>query len=104
MFPLTNVTAADFAPFVGSPFQVNLGRAGSTLITLTEAKDIHHRTVPGGRQAPRQAFSLMFEGPGSIRLPQLTYRLQHPMIGTFDLFLVPIGPRGMVSHYQAIFG
>jgi hypothetical protein len=104
VFPLANVTAADFAPFVGSVFQVNLGKSGSTAIMLVEAQEIHHKTPPNGRPAPRQAFSLLFQGPGSIRFPQNTYRLQHPMIGAFDLFLVPIGARGQMTRYEAIFG
>jgi hypothetical protein len=102
--PLGNVTAADFAPLVGTPFQVDLAKAGSTLIMLVQAQEIHRQLPPGFRAPPRQPFSLVFQGPGSIRLPQDTYHLLHPMIGAIDLFLVPIGQRGPISHYQAIFG
>jgi hypothetical protein len=54
----------------------------------------------GERRAP---FSIVFRGPATPILPQRIYRLEHPAIGSFDLFLVPIGPDERGLRYEAIF-
>ena len=51
----------------------------------------------------RQPFSIVFRGPGDVLLPQHTYRMEHPEIGDFELFLVPIGPDEKGLRYEAIF-
>ena len=57
--------------------------------------------VPPGPQ--RQAFSLVFTGPPTPVLPQRIYRLEHPEMGSLDIFLVPIGIGPEGTRYQAIF-
>src|SRR5260370_41116446 len=49
--------------------------------------------IPGtsNPQTGRECFSLLFRG-GSVALPQHTYKLEHPSLGTFPLFLVPGKP------------
>lgn len=51
----------------------------------------------------RQPFSIVFRGPGDTLLPQHIYRMEHPKIGIFELFLVPIGPDDKGLRYEAIF-
>jgi hypothetical protein len=57
--------------------------------------------VAGSRR--RAPFSTVFRGPATPILPQRIYRLQHPEIGGFELFLVPIGPDERGMRYEAIF-
>ena len=38
------------------------------------------------------AFSLLFVAPKGPYLPQMIYPVSHPTLGTFELFVVPIGP------------
>jgi len=48
-------------------------------------------------------FSIQFQGPANLVLPQHTYTFEHPIIGTFDLFLVPIGKNSVGFEYEAVF-
>jgi hypothetical protein len=61
------------------------------LIEVTELGS----TTPGRRTQ----FSLVFRGPPQPLLPQRIYRLEHPELGAFELFLVPIAP----ATYEAVF-
>ena len=49
------------------------------------------------------AFSLLFVAPAGTAAPQAIYPLTHPALGVIEIFLVPIGPLGGGSGYQAIF-
>lgn len=53
----------------------------------------------------KEHFSIIFECESQTHLPQQIYRLTHPIIGSFELFIVPIGPDRVSKHmcYQAIF-
>jgi hypothetical protein len=55
----------------------------------------------GGRRAP---FSIVFRGPLEPVLPQRTYGFEHDELGSFELFIVPIGPDGAGMQYEAVFG
>ncbi|HTO91281.1 MAG TPA: hypothetical protein VMJ70_09135 [Candidatus Sulfotelmatobacter sp.] len=48
-------------------------------------------------------FSVLFHGPRQPAFDQGTFRVDHPAIGTFDLFLVPVGESGDTRHYEAVF-
>jgi hypothetical protein len=50
-----------------------------------------------------QTFSIIFHGPADCLMPQRIYRLAHPRLGEFDLFLVPIGAQGNRVMYEAVF-
>ena len=53
--------------------------------------------------APRQEpFGIVFTGPEGLQ--QGTYRVDHLVLGSLDLFLVPIGPGpDGVPRYEAVF-
>jgi hypothetical protein len=51
----------------------------------------------------RDPFSLMFNGPREPLLAQGTYRLSHPALGEFELFIVPIGQDADGTRYEAVF-
>lgn len=48
-------------------------------------------------------FSIVFRGPQDVLLPQRIYRMEHAEIGSFELFLVHIGPDEEGLRYEAIF-
>lgn len=51
-----------------------------------------------------EQFSLIFHGPAGTSLPDETYRLEHPALGSINLFIVAIGPkRTDRTTYQACF-
>ena len=49
------------------------------------------------------AFSLMFVAPKGPWLPQGIYPVQHPTLGTMEIFLVPSGPATDGNGYHAVF-
>jgi Domain of unknown function (DUF6916) len=52
------------------------------------------------REAP---FSLLLSGPRSPSLPQATYSMQHPRLGSIELFLVPVGQDATSMRYEVTF-
>jgi hypothetical protein len=70
-----------FAPLVGTTFAV--GPDGEVPVELVSATEL-----PG----PGTCFSLVFRAAADAPLEQLTYRVEHPSLGAFPLFLVPLGP------------
>jgi uncharacterized protein DUF6916 len=97
---LQDLTSASFEAHLGSPFHIHYGAAAPLEAVLQGVR--RHEPHPGPRAEP---FSVYFRGPRQPVLPQAIYRLEHPVLGTLDLFLVPIGPDpkegGMV--YEAVF-
>jgi hypothetical protein len=59
---------------------------------------------PADARGRREPFSLVFRGPLEPVLPQRTYRFEHGELGSFELFIVPIGPDEAGMQYQAVFG
>ena len=51
----------------------------------------------------QESFAVLFRGPQQPILPQAIYRLEHPRMGSLDLFLVPIGPDDTGMRYEAVF-
>jgi hypothetical protein len=52
----------------------------------------------------RNPFSLHFLGPVSRQyLLQHTYQMVNEKLGTFDIFIVPLGPEAGRMRYEAIF-
>jgi hypothetical protein len=64
--------------------------------------DLELEEVAGGRGGPRP-FSLTFRGPKESFLPQRTYRVEHPALGSLDIFIVPIGLDPSGYRYEAVF-
>ncbi len=99
---LEDFTVDTFSPLVGSAFVMHVDPQTRLRLNLIEA-------VPLGapeRAAPaetRQPFSLMFRGPRAPVAIQRIYQLENPSLGTFGLFLVPVGLDQEGMQYQAIF-
>lgn len=56
------------------------------------------RPAKSRRQGVAESFSLQWLAPAGTSLPQKTYTLKHPEIGTFALFLVPFSPQRSTSN------
>ena len=80
--PLANYTKATFISYLNSVFALHTTN-GIIGVTLLKVDDM---------EAPRggECFTLLFRG-GSRDLPQDSYTLVHPALGTFQLLLVPVG-------------
>ena len=97
---LDKLQEADFSPRLGQLFEVRLAEELVIPLHLASVANLGAPQAPGGRHP----FSLLFLGPQSAQyLAQGTYRLQNEGLGTFDLFIVPLGPRAGRMQYEAIF-
>ena len=100
---MTSLTLSTFSELLRTRFRVGLYPAEAVELELVQV-------TPGGTVAkdrlnlPQyESFSLLFHGPQQRMLRQGTYAFEHPQIGRFDLFIVPIAAENGRVHYQAIF-
>ncbi len=102
------LTRALFESLVGSSFDVttNASHQYLTLLKvedlpkLVEASSALYAVTPPAATVQTTGFVLQFSG-GSKLLKQGTYPFKHESIGTFPMFIVPVGSRQML--YTAVF-
>lgn len=83
--PLSTYTKATFVSYINSVFVFRApGVRNDIEVTLMQVSDM--KAALGG-----ECFSLLFRGGGGPVLQQNTYTVEHPALGTFKLFLVPVG-------------
>jgi hypothetical protein len=85
---LASYSKSAFSSYLNSIFRLHTGYS-SVDVTLVQVADMEP-TVKG-TSAGGECFSLVFVG-GSVALAQGTYLVEHPALGSFQLFLVPGGP------------
>ena len=87
----------EFASHIGSTFRI-LDRNSPTQLEakLTEVDDRKSSST-------LEQFSILFQGPTEPILPQKIYDVQHPTMGEFELFLVPIGADESGVTYESVF-
>jgi hypothetical protein len=88
---LDPLSLSSFLPLIGHSFTTTAPTISS--LSLALADDQTRSTAQKGEPLVGEAFSLEFlsdDGP----LPQGIYHLHHQALGAFELFLVPVGPRG----------
>jgi hypothetical protein len=97
MRDLASLTAADFAPAVGSDFEIVDDRSAPVRVRLNEVVELGERPGHG------RPFSLRFHGPLSPTLAHVTHRVAHAEMGEFDVFLGPVGSDADGITYEAVF-
>ncbi len=98
MTSLDSLQSTDFSAHVGQPFPLKAGEM-DLVLTLREVKLLGHRRT----DASRDPFSLEFHGPAGVRLPQGIVALEHPTLGTLEVFITQIGLSAGNSSFEAIF-
>jgi hypothetical protein len=98
---LENFTVDTFAPLVGSMFVVHVDATNVLDLELVEA-------VPMGGPDSMAAiqgrpFSLSFRGPRTPVMVQRIYPMDHPTLGSFEVFLVPVGSDEHGMLYELVF-
>lgn len=97
------LTEEDFRKHLGTKFRVRLDEIeGAPVVELELAEVVQYASLSHSR-GDAQRFSVYFQGPGDIFLPQRIYRLEHEQIGERELFLVPIGQTEQGFRYEAVF-
>ena len=86
-----------FAACVGGTFRARVTADTDATLVLAE--------VSRAGDAPERPFALVFEAREGAPLEQRTYAVSHESLGTFELFLVPIGPApgSRAARYEAVF-
>ena len=97
---LESFTVDTFSGRIGEVFRIVLVDGAAIETTLTEARTWGEESARGHGRVP---FALVFRGPMQPVLPQRIYRMEHADIGTFELFIVPIGPDRDGMRYEAVF-
>ena len=101
---LETFTIGTFSGQEGTVFRLSHAPGEPLEATLLQVTALSAKG-PGGEELPRKRipFSLTFRVPAPGRFEQKIYRMEHPVIGTFDLFLVPIGRETDGYRCEAIF-
>ena len=73
---------------------------GTFEIKLIECQRLNSH---GRNEGQREPFSLIFLGPKQPVLPQRMYEFDLGQLGSFDIFIVPIGPASSGMRYEAVF-
>lgn len=81
-------SSTNFTPLLGQGFKVAAGSIRLGEVTLTEVTDAPGKVTAGA------SFSLLFDTSGVKPFPQSTYIVTHPALGTFAMFLSPVGQSG----------
>ncbi len=95
---LDQLTKEDFADRVGETFTASAAEGRILTLTLTSVDAF--AAPPDGGRTP---FSLEFRDEAPDHVPQQTVAIEHPEMGAFDLFVVPLGPGPAGMRYEAIF-
>lgn len=97
---LATVGADTFSPLIDSDFGIRGSEEGEDAGSLRLTSVAGSSTPPSEKRIP---FSLFFTGAASFVLGQGTYFFNHPSLGTFPLFIVPIAGDADTRQYQAVF-
>jgi len=93
-------TEAEFTKNVNTKFRVMVEAPVPIELTLVS---VTPRRIEPHEQEGMERFSAMFMGPLEVFLPQQTYRVSHPEMGEFDIFLVALGQEPEGFRYEAVY-
>jgi hypothetical protein len=85
---------ATYVPLVGSTFRIHRAESSKLSVKLVSAKQLPSDIG--------ESFSLIFHAPANAALGQETYTIEHSSVGSFPLFLVPVGPAHKGQDLQAV--
>ena len=108
---LRNISVAELscealAEQLNTTFHVRFGDQGLRPLQLirVEVREPSPRENPNAPDARFERFSLVFADQRADRLPQENYLFEHPQIGRFELFIVPVISRDPTRHkYEVVF-
>jgi hypothetical protein len=93
---LATLKIEDFTPHCDTAFDMQAS-GGVVPLKLVKVSPAGVSGRAGG------AFGLLFVAPHGPWLPQATYPVTHPALGTMEIFLVPVGPTQGGNGYHATF-
>ena len=96
--PMSDFNSKMFTRLVGESFNIQQEQRGKLSAELIEVTD-HNKDD----NVKLEGFSILFRAPLDQPLEQNTYNFHHNRIGTFPLFIVPVGIDEKGRLYEAIF-
>jgi hypothetical protein len=72
--------------------------AGADSVELELVEVQEHQVGP-----KLECYSLLFQGPNSLRIPQGTHKLQHPALGEMEIFLTAVAGNQGGFTYESVF-
>ena len=101
---LENLTVDAFQPRIGHRFRILQHPDSAIDAELIEARALGEPgSSSAGASRRRVPFSLLFRTPLIAVLPQRIYEVEHDEMGSYDIFLVPVGPDAVGMVYEAVF-
>lgn len=98
MSRIDQLTAKDFAPYVGRVVQPAGSDLGLVLVSVTRSE------FPGWQAAPREPFSLILRGPARPVLAEGLHRLAIADGPVLALYVIPVQTAGRDHQdYQIVF-
>jgi len=93
-----------FAAHLHTGFHVKASGDSTVALQLIEATQRTPQKNAEAGNATYECFSLVFAGPLQPVLEQKIHSFEHPKIGRFEMFMVPVISRDTAAmHYQCIF-
>ncbi len=99
---LEELSAKQFAELVATEFSVTADRKHHIALRLTSVTE-PRVTAADATHSRYESFSLFFDGPVDQPLIQQIYSFEHPQLGRFDLFIVPVSKEREHMQYEAVF-
>src|SRR5688572_4725298 len=93
-------TEEEFRQHLNTPFRLQVNAPKPIDLTLVGVESRPSETI---EQQGMERFSVFFLGSPEFLLPQSMYRLAHPEMGEFDVFLVAIGKEADGYRYEAVY-
>lgn len=104
--PVDQLSLAAFAAQLRSRFLARGPSQAAVSLQLIEARPLisPRPAAPDAPDALHEKFALLFQGSLHQPLPQDTFRFEHPQLGRFEMFIVPVGATDPDHrYYEAIF-
>ena len=93
-------TEAEYSRNLNTKFRLLVDAPQPIDLTLVE---VTPRKVEAHEEQGMERFSAVFMGPREFLLPQQIYRVSHPDMGEFDIFLVALGQEPEGFKYEAVY-
>jgi hypothetical protein len=93
-------TEAEFKQHLNTPFRLQVNAPKPIDLTLV---GVESRPSEATEEQGMERFSVFFSGSPEFLLPQSMYRLAHPQMGEFDVFLVAVGQEADGYRYEAVY-
>jgi hypothetical protein len=93
-------TEEEFRQHLNTPFRLQVNAPKPIDLTLV---GVESRPSDATEEQGMERFSVYFLGSPEFLLPQNMYRVAHPQMGEFDIFLVAIGKETDGYRYEAVY-